>query len=134
DTRLRQSRTLRQGYVLLAGCSHSKFGAVPVYDGNAARRALPSFPTRRSSDLPGQVPASGRPHTPWRIDGRPAGYRQDPSGQGGRSEEHTSELQSRENLVCRLLLEKKNARATWYWPASTLASGGRCSRRRVTTS
>src|SRR5690606_42132517 len=25
----------------------------------------------------------------------------------GRSEEHTSELQSRENLVCRLLLEKK---------------------------
>src|SRR5690606_41004927 len=27
----------------------------------------------------------------------------------GRSEEHTSELQSRENLVCRLLLEKKNA-------------------------
>src|SRR5690606_41061767 len=26
---------------------------------------------------------------------------------GGRSEEHTSELQSRENLVCRLLLEKK---------------------------
>src|SRR5436309_9520738 len=29
-------------------------------------------------------------------------------GEGGiRSEEHTSELQSRENLVCRLLLEKK---------------------------
>src|SRR5690606_40002131 len=27
---------------------------------------------------------------------------------GCRSEEHTSELQSRENLVCRLLLEKKN--------------------------
>src|SRR5690606_40237661 len=26
----------------------------------------------------------------------------------GRSEEHTSELQSRENLVCRLLLEKNN--------------------------
>src|SRR5690606_41574489 len=25
-----------------------------------------------------------------------------------RSEEHTSELQSRENIVCRLLLEKKN--------------------------
>src|SRR5690606_40271306 len=32
-------------------------------------------------------------------------------GAGGaqRSEEHTSELQSRENLVCRLLLEKKKA-------------------------
>src|SRR5690606_41852035 len=30
------------------------------------------------------------------------------AGRGGRrSEEHTSELQSRENLVCRLLLEKK---------------------------
>src|SRR5690606_41572813 len=28
-------------------------------------------------------------------------------GQFTRSEEHTSELQSRENLVCRLLLEKK---------------------------
>src|SRR5690606_42044609 len=27
--------------------------------------------------------------------------------QSARSEEHTSELQSRENLVCRLLLEKK---------------------------
>src|SRR5690606_41564771 len=27
---------------------------------------------------------------------------------GARSEEHTSELQSREKLVCRLLLEKKN--------------------------
>src|SRR5690606_39365523 len=27
--------------------------------------------------------------------------------EGQRSEEHTSELQSRENLVCRLLLEKK---------------------------
>src|SRR5690606_40421509 len=33
------------------------------------------------------------------VAGQPAG--------GCRSEEHTSELQSRENLVCRLLLEKK---------------------------
>src|SRR5690606_41383573 len=30
----------------------------------------------------------------------------------GRSEEHTSELQSRENLVCRLLLEKKKRENT----------------------
>src|SRR5690606_42037328 len=30
--------------------------------------------------------------------------------QGVRSEEHTSELQSREKLVCRLLLAKKNHR------------------------
>src|SRR5436309_6954439 len=29
-----------------------------------------------------------------------------------RSEEHTSELQSRENLVCRLLLEKKKQKNT----------------------
>src|SRR5438067_8026388 len=32
----------------------------------------------------------------------------DSSGGGNRSEEHTSELQSRFDLVCRLLLEKKN--------------------------
>src|SRR5438445_7711319 len=31
----------------------------------------------------------------------------DSPGGGGRSEEHTSELQSRQYLVCRLLLEKK---------------------------
>src|SRR5688572_31753496 len=30
---------------------------------------------------------------------------------GGRSEEHTSELQSQSNLVCRLLLEKKKEQA-----------------------
>src|SRR3712207_7315562 len=30
--------------------------------------------------------------------------------EGDRSEEHTSELQSRQYLVCRLLLEKKNKR------------------------
>src|SRR3989442_8731974 len=35
----------------------------------------------------------------------------------GRSEEHTSELQSRPHLVCRLLLEKKQYRG---------APGGRC--------
>src|SRR2546430_7434648 len=31
-----------------------------------------------------------------------------PDGCSWRSEEHTSELQSQSNLVCRLLLEKKN--------------------------
>src|SRR5690349_23177327 len=31
------------------------------------------------------------------------------SGGGNRSEEHTSELQSRRDLVCRLLLEKKKS-------------------------
>src|SRR3712207_8481982 len=39
-------------------------------------------------------------HTVSRLFGAPPGY--------VRSEEHTSELQSRQYLVCRLLLEKKN--------------------------
>src|SRR3712207_8418206 len=34
-----------------------------------------------------------------------------------RSEEHTSELQSRQYLVCRLLLEKKNLRVHLHVPA-----------------
>src|SRR5688572_12071381 len=33
-----------------------------------------------------------------------------PNGIGTRSEEHTSELQSQSNLVCRLLLEKKKTK------------------------
>src|SRR5688572_31686261 len=33
-------------------------------------------------------------------------------GQQARSEEHTSELQSQSNLVCRLLLEKKKKKKT----------------------
>src|SRR5690625_7120477 len=37
-----------------------------------------------------------------------AAFLEDDSGSGSRSEEHTSELQSRGHLVCRLLLEKKN--------------------------
>src|SRR5688572_32727749 len=40
---------------------------------------------------------------PSRIPDRAAG----PLGSAERSEEHTSELQSQSNLVCRLLLEKK---------------------------
>src|SRR5690606_41423114 len=39
----------------------------------------------------------------------------------GRSEGHTSELQSRENLVCRLLLEKKKTPAVSAGPATELA-------------
>src|SRR5690349_23156446 len=46
----------------------------------------------------------------------PEGRLPDPlsGGRGGaaRSEEHTSELQSRRDLVCRLLLEKKNLAPT----------------------
>src|SRR5690554_7617893 len=37
-----------------------------------------------------------------------AGMAYEALNHGGRSEEHTSELQSRPHLVCRLLLEKKN--------------------------
>src|SRR3712207_6947014 len=41
------------------------------------------------------------------VAGRGHGGRSVALGPGGRSEEHTSELQSRQYLVCRLLLEKK---------------------------
>src|SRR2546430_4067753 len=41
-----------------------------------------------------------------------SGVGQHVSGCGERSEEHTSELQSQSNLVCRLLLEKKKNNIT----------------------
>src|SRR2546430_13637367 len=44
------------------------------------------------------------------------------AGSKSRSEEHTSELQSQSNLVCRLLLEKKNTQPTD--PTSIGARGG----------
>src|SRR2546430_5483456 len=50
----------------------------------------------------------GSPH-PARVE-----HGDDRRGQGGRearSEEHTSELQSQSNIVCRLLLEKKTTSA-----------------------
>src|SRR5688572_31139618 len=45
----------------------------------------------------------------WRSASRARRQRRGPSREAGhrRSEEHTSELQSQSNLVCRLLLEKK---------------------------
>src|SRR3712207_8638740 len=43
--------------------------------------------------------------------GAPRARREGPH-RGARSEEHTSELQSRQYLVCRLLLEKNYAKAT----------------------
>src|SRR2546422_6985545 len=42
-----------------------------------------------------------------------------------RSEEHTSELQSRLHLVCRLLLEKKKTRSTPLAVSSMLCRSGR---------
>src|SRR3712207_7784572 len=51
---------------------------------------------------------SGRPESPPRRRARPAFRGRDRHGAlVSRSEEHTSELQSRQYLVCRLLLEKK---------------------------
>src|SRR2546427_7243735 len=52
----------------------------------------------------------------WFADGRPAETHEF-SGDA-RSEEHTSELQSQSNLVCRLLLEKKKNKPTAYIVAS----------------
>src|SRR5690606_41513278 len=47
------------------------------------------------------------PNANLRTDGLYVGLPDGQMGNSERSEEHTSELQSRENLVCRLLLEKK---------------------------
>src|SRR2546421_1031644 len=47
------------------------------------------------------------------------------SGVSFRSEEHTSELQSRSDLVCRLLLEKKKIRPSPSVTAEALDPGSR---------
>src|SRR5690606_41664665 len=100
------------------------------YDDN---RFLHSFPTRRSSDLPGtkvkswtgdfspddralldevsQLWSNISPTAQQFALGSSADVQVEEktfTSAEDRSEEHTSELQSRENLVCRLLLEKKN--------------------------
>src|SRR5205809_1417934 len=85
---------------------------------------LHSFPTRRSSDLPCRMPStrwSRLPTPPEAITGtgtlsatarvngisKPCRVPSRSIEVSRRSEEHTSELQSRLHLVCRLLLEKK---------------------------
>src|SRR2546422_6457382 len=47
------------------------------------------------------------PSPRWRCPARRKGLARAATGRTRRSEEHTSELQSRLHLVCRLLLEKK---------------------------
>src|SRR5690606_40928824 len=87
------------------------------------RPGLHSFPTRRSSDLAPARKASVASLTfasrflPVAVfdvfsscsTRSPMSLRTSEIRCHSRSEEHTSELQSRENLVCRLLLEKKNS-------------------------
>src|SRR5207237_9715469 len=88
---------------------------------SCAHRDLHSFPTRRSSDLEG-VPVNNRHNRSASrllftggagsrfldiVPGRVSYGAAFPGGKMSRSEEHTSELQSHLNLVCRLLLEKK---------------------------
>src|SRR2546430_12422606 len=68
----------------------------------------------RSTLFPYTTLFRSRPRVPLLLDGR---KRREPPRRRGvrgalarRSEEHTSELQSQSNLVCRLLLEKKKKR------------------------
>src|SRR5690242_21096837 len=80
---------------------------------SGAHQVLHSFPTRRSSDL-GLLPLATATFAVMRSGERPRPAFWLFSGLGSalvvgfRSEEHTSELQSHVNLVCRLPLEKKN--------------------------
>src|SRR5690625_5854211 len=87
----------------------------------AVHRHLPSFPTRRSSDLVSTLRESrvtplsrmgssgaGAPSARASSAASAPAERRGRGGSAGRSEEHTSELQSRGQLVCRLPLAKKN--------------------------
>src|SRR5207302_11384824 len=68
-------------------------------------------PDRRRDRHRRDVEGAPRVAGPWLVRGPLAPLRgragRGVRAAGERSEEHTSELQSRENLVCRLLLEKK---------------------------
>src|SRR5438874_8973533 len=80
-------------------------------------RDLPSFPTRRSSDLALRRSAALRGCALGRAFAGVA-FHAGPYSRGriSRSEEHTSELQSRRDVVCRLLLEKKKDIGTFERP------------------
>src|SRR2546430_9271026 len=80
------------GYPLLC----SRWRTVSPAASIAKRSNLPPSRTGRSRTI---RPLSGTESSPRTT--------KDLSIIGGRSEEHTSELQSQSNLVCRLLLEKK---------------------------
>src|SRR5256885_9558098 len=76
--------------------------------GNGHRNPLPGGPRRRSGDLEEKL---------GRRDRGPAAR----PIVGGRSEEHTSELQSPCNLVCRLLLEKKKKKTHEVAPSPVIS-------------
>src|SRR5439155_18940554 len=63
--------------------------------------------------------AAPSPTQPLRLHGRDPPYIALKGGSRPRSEEHTSELQSRGQLVCRLLLEKKNSNIASTHPEHT---------------
>src|SRR3712207_6957469 len=65
---------------------------------------------RRVDSHPARQPAA--PVSDQYGPGRPEPHRRWPPAARRRSEEHTSELQSRQYLVCRLLLEKKKREPT----------------------
>src|SRR5699024_12258168 len=71
-----------------------------------------SFPTRRSSDLRAAAASTCWPASTPPCGGSASTMSRPSRRREARSEEHTSELQSRFDLVCRLLLEKKKRR-TW---------------------
>src|SRR5690242_3032347 len=77
-----------------------------MFERNVDHLDLHSFPTRRSSDL---CPARTLAKSSCFCASVLASWMKAISRAGTprRSEEHTSELQSHVNLVCRLLLEKK---------------------------
>src|SRR5207237_10646399 len=111
----------RMPYVPVACHAYSFTGTIPcsmlpsLLPASTVARALPSFPTRRSSDLlafvQGCLPNATVPLHCSEIKRFPMVNRMQ-FYIDGRSEEHTSELQSHLNLVCRLLLEKKNQART----------------------
>src|SRR5437016_7330752 len=68
---------------------------------------------------------SRRRLSPPRPTIRPCRPRCRPNRSPPRSEEHTSELQSLTNLVCRLLLEKKNQTSRGYAPCHPPATASR---------
>src|SRR2546427_8873848 len=78
----------------------------------------------------------GRPRFPG-APCRPLPWRRAVPPRGSRSEEHTSELQSQSNLVCRLLLEKKKKQQvtshTGVCTRLDIAKRTRLSKSRVTT-